>query len=58
MLAHEFDMDTRELIDLRNGQLDTVSHVRSAEGVRWAIGPQDVMAFGKPIGPVLLSSLQ
>jgi hypothetical protein len=58
MLVHELDRDTLEVIDLGNGQLDIVAHVRLAEGIRWAIGTQDVMVFGRPIGPVLRSSLQ
>jgi hypothetical protein len=58
MLAHELDRGTLEVIDLGNGQFDTVSHVRLAEGIRWAIGTQDVMAFGRPIGPSLRNSLQ
>jgi hypothetical protein len=32
-------------MDLWNGQLDTAYYARSADGVHWAIGTQDVMAF-------------
>ena len=55
MLNDELDRDTFEIIDL--GELDTAYHMHSAEGVRWAIGPQNAMAFGGAIGPVLHSSL-